>query len=55
MNLTITRMLTVVAAPKDDGQISEVTSISLGFTQDVMGGSASAGLGSRMARTKTVP
>ena len=29
----------------DDGQISEVTSLSLGFTQDVMGGSASAGIG----------
>ena len=30
---------------EDDGQISEVTSISLGFTQDLMGGSASAGIG----------
>ena len=30
---------------EDAGQISEVTSISLGFTQDVMGGSASAGIG----------
>ena len=30
---------------EDDDQISEVTSISLGFTQDVMGGSASAGIG----------
>ena len=30
---------------EDDKQVSEVTSISLGFTQDVMGGSASAGIG----------
>ena len=30
---------------EDDKHISEVTSISLGFTQDIMGGSASAGIG----------
>ena len=30
---------------EDEKQVSEVTSISLGFTEDVMGGSASAGIG----------